>query len=449
MYPTKLVKLEHVIVAEDRQRKDFGDIDGLAESIKQHGVLQPPLAVEQADGTYKLVAGERRLRAVKQLGMLEIPLSIMPATTDELTAQHVELVENIQRKNLSWDEEVLAKKRLHDLQISLHGKALAGKTAEGAKEGWSIADTAKLLNESRALTNTDLLLAAALQAQPELAKSKTKDEARSQLKRQQGQRLMQELAKRTAAATTAKAASGEQTVDIRAKLFESYIIGDFFKLAPDVPAESVNCIMLDWPYGVDISGCFGTEPSEAALNDLGSNMKAEDYLNFMQAVVHQCKRILKPNGWLLVWYAMHPWHGPTVSTLEAAGFTVRPPVIWDKGNGNTREPRYNLRGYYEPMLYAAKGLPQLAQLDQPNIIHVPKIQGKHKLHPTEKPVELLEKLYKLFCLPNHKIFVPFLGSGNDLLAAANCGLEAFGFELNEDYKAGFALKLKGPRPFTS
>ena len=77
MYPTKLVKLEHVIVADDRQRKDLGDIDGLAESIKQHGVLQPPLAVEQADGTYKLVAGERRWRAcrmAKMLGLTPYPL---------------------------------------------------------------------------------------------------------------------------------------------------------------------------------------------------------------------------------------------------------------------------------------------------------------------------------------------------------------------------------------
>ena len=80
----------------DRRREDYGDIDALAASIAEHGLLHPVVV----DAFGNLVAGGRRLRAVEQLGWTRIPVTRVGELTDvELHA--VELEENLQRKDLT------------------------------------------------------------------------------------------------------------------------------------------------------------------------------------------------------------------------------------------------------------------------------------------------------------------------------------------------------------
>ncbi len=86
------------------------DLEGLAASIREHGVLQPVLVTRAADGGYALVAGERRWRAARLAGLTEIPAVITDlADADVLT---VALVENLQREDLSPVEEAHAYHRL-------------------------------------------------------------------------------------------------------------------------------------------------------------------------------------------------------------------------------------------------------------------------------------------------------------------------------------------------
>ena len=77
-------------------------LDELAESIRQHGILQP-LSVRRVGTSYELIAGERRLRAGIQAGLTEIPCIVMQMTDREsaMTA----LVENLQRQDLDFIEE--------------------------------------------------------------------------------------------------------------------------------------------------------------------------------------------------------------------------------------------------------------------------------------------------------------------------------------------------------
>lgn len=91
------VSIEHVVV-QDRFRKDFGDIDGLAASIKELGLLQP-IGI---DSGYRLVFGERRLRACKQLGQDKIKVRFV--NLDSLLKG--ELAENEFRKDFTPSERV-------------------------------------------------------------------------------------------------------------------------------------------------------------------------------------------------------------------------------------------------------------------------------------------------------------------------------------------------------
>ena len=74
----------------------------LAESIRQHGILQP-LSVRRVGSSYELIAGERRLRAAQQAGLTEIPCIIM--TMDEKESGMAAMVENLQRQDLDFIEE--------------------------------------------------------------------------------------------------------------------------------------------------------------------------------------------------------------------------------------------------------------------------------------------------------------------------------------------------------
>lgn len=86
-------------------------LDELAESIKNNGMLQPILVrATERDGIYQIIAGERRWRACKQVGLAEVPVMIRPLSDQQ--ALELALIENIQRQNLSPIEEAEGYKRL-------------------------------------------------------------------------------------------------------------------------------------------------------------------------------------------------------------------------------------------------------------------------------------------------------------------------------------------------
>ncbi|SES07119.1 ParB/RepB/Spo0J family partition protein [Lachnobacterium bovis] len=105
------VSINKVEPNKEQPRKDFDEdaLLELSESIKQYGVLQP-LLVQQRDGFYEIIAGERRWRAAKNAGLKEVPVIIKNLSEQEIV--EISLIENIQRENLNPIEEALAYKRL-------------------------------------------------------------------------------------------------------------------------------------------------------------------------------------------------------------------------------------------------------------------------------------------------------------------------------------------------
>jgi ParB family chromosome partitioning protein len=95
---------------QPRRRFDEADLEALTESIRQHGVLQPLLVVPEESG-YRLIAGERRLRAARLAGLAEVPVTLHeePGPRHSLA---LSLIENIQRYDLNALEEAEAYRRL-------------------------------------------------------------------------------------------------------------------------------------------------------------------------------------------------------------------------------------------------------------------------------------------------------------------------------------------------
>ena len=89
----------------DQPRKYFSDeaITALAESIRDHGMLQPILVRPLSSGGYQIVAGERRWRAARMLGLDEVPVNIKEIS--DLETMQIAIIENLQRENLNPVEE--------------------------------------------------------------------------------------------------------------------------------------------------------------------------------------------------------------------------------------------------------------------------------------------------------------------------------------------------------
>ena len=105
------VKVSSIEPNKEQPRKNFDEdaLFELAESIKQHGMLQP-IIVQDKDGYYEIIAGERRWRAAKLAGLKEVPVIIKKFSDQEIV--EISLIENIQRENLNPIEEAIAYKRL-------------------------------------------------------------------------------------------------------------------------------------------------------------------------------------------------------------------------------------------------------------------------------------------------------------------------------------------------
>ena len=95
-----LVEIDKVIV-NDRIRKDFGNIDELAQDIKDNGLINPPVVTPE----FELIAGERRYRAMKTLGWQQIEVRIM-SVQDALHKLKLEISENENRKDFSFNEKM-------------------------------------------------------------------------------------------------------------------------------------------------------------------------------------------------------------------------------------------------------------------------------------------------------------------------------------------------------
>lgn len=109
-----LVPIERVLPNPHQPRTyfDHTDLEDLIASIKIHGVLQPLVVTEKRDGTYELIAGERRLRASRMAGLGTVPVVIRQAEPQEKL--ELALIENIQRQDLNALEEAKAYRELMD-----------------------------------------------------------------------------------------------------------------------------------------------------------------------------------------------------------------------------------------------------------------------------------------------------------------------------------------------
>lgn len=138
----RYIKLDEIMPDPDQPRRAFDEaaLDEMAASIRQHGVLQPIVVTPHKNGTYQIVAGERRYRASAKAGLYKIP-----AIVRTLSNQHkleLSLIENLQRRDLNVLETATAYLKLRD-QFNLTLEEIGARV--GGKSVSAISNTLRLL----------------------------------------------------------------------------------------------------------------------------------------------------------------------------------------------------------------------------------------------------------------------------------------------------------------
>jgi len=411
-----------------RYREELGDTGALADDIKKTGLISP-LAVktQEGDKPYLLLAGGRRLFALKRIGAEVVPVRIFTRDLSELEARTIELSENFHRKDLEWLEQVNLMREIHRLQQEIHGEKLS--TAMEAP-GWSAKDTAELTGKSRSSVQKDVQIADAAERFPDLFQGcRTKHDASKVLTKLGEGIVREELAKRVAT----------ESIDVRRKnLIECFILRDFFEGIKDIPDSSINVVEIDPPYAIDLP----KQKKGYSYGDSYNEISKEDYIPFLKRTFEECYRVMAEHSWLLCWFAPEPWFEQVYKEIIRAGFeTSRLVCQWTKPTGQCMQPTRYLANSYESFFYARKGNPALIKQGRRNVFDFAPVPANQKTHPTERPIDLMEEILSVFAWKGARVLVPFLGSGNTMLAAHELEMTPVGFELSKSYKDSFLVRV--------
>lgn len=430
-----LIALADVVVSDNRQRREFDPaaIADLKASIISKGLLHA--IVLRNDGK-TLVAGERRLRAVKELAEelrqfthdnKPIPIGQVPFTrVGDLSPEELyeaELEENVQRKDLSWRELAEARKALHELRS--RNAAQLGQMQTLTATAMEITGKPESAISADRMELRDSILIAPYLNDPDVAKAKSQKEAVN-------------IVRKKLAATFDEALGADITGE-ELRSTHSAIKGDCVEELAKLPDGKFDVIITDPPYGVNADKWTMQSGSESGARHQYADDKESAFAS-IRAFLSHSMRLTKPQAHLYMFCDIRRYE-ELAKLVESFGWDVwYRPLIWSKsGQGMLMGNADGPRSTYEACLYARRGGRRVNQVGA-DVIDIPSAKGE--LHAAQKPVDLYVHLLRWSCIPGDHILDPFMGSGTIFPAANELKLFATGIERESLYFAIAQKRLK-------
>lgn len=421
------ISVSSIRLTADRQRKDFDPqaLAELTETITAKGLMHALVLRETPEGM-TLVAGERRLRAIKDLWLLGGVLryngqpiaenSVPYVTLGQLTpleAEEAELEENLHRKDLTWQENAAAMGKLHRIRSAqaqaqgrVHTVADTAMETKGRSDGSFQESVRKDIIVARHLDN------------PEVMKAKSSEEAFKILKRQETTQKNIELAHTVGKTFTA---------DIH-ELYNT----DCLTWMESCPASTFDVILTDPPYGMGADS-FGDGGGKLSNN----THQYDDSLEAWEALMQQwCKlsfKVAKAEAHAYVFCDIENFPRLKALMKDAGWYVFRTPMICTKPNsGRVPLPEEGPRRQWECLLYAIKGHKKTTAI-YPDVIV--SFADAAMPHGAQKPVALYEDLLRRSVRAGDVVLDAFAGSGTIFPACHNFKCKAVGLEQAPQYYA--------------
>jgi DNA modification methylase len=347
----------------------------VAASIREFGFLNPILVDSQGG----VIAGHCRLLAALKLGLAEVPVIVLDHLTDTQKRAYI-LADNRLAEAADWDEEMLA------VELA----ALAEQNFVLDLTGFDDSDLRRLLD------------------QHSVPDGRTEEDAVPE--------------------------TADEVVSRRGDL---WIMGDHRLLCGDsilavdvralMGADKAQLVASDPPYNVDYVG-----HTEDRLTIAGDRMTEAEFQQFLAVVFAHYRELIRNDGSL---YVFHPssWQREFQVAMEAAGFQIRCQIIWAKNTFAWGFGRYKFQ--HEPLFYAHvagerdqwygdKSQSTLWNVDKP---------AANRVHPTMKPVELIDRALINSSKQGDIVADLFGGSGSTLIACERRGRKARLMEIDPKY----------------
>lgn len=437
-----------------RQRREIV-VDDLLASIPKRGVLVPIIVVEEKgpnDERYKLLAGERRYTASRQLGIPTIPVRLL-SELDDSEQRIIELEENLRRKDLTWQDQCRAFAAIHQSFIQTHG------------DEWSESKTAEAIGYDRAWVNKCLRIARELH-RPNVEKMESAMRAYNFLSREDERTAADAISELLSTASDAAASIMESapgndpladlltaptppenggTGPSNSPTFESarhppailpaetsILQESFLEWAPNYTGQPFNLIHCDFPYGVNVfNGGWSGKNRWSNYKD-----SADIYEKLIVCLCENLDRVMAYSGHLVFWLSgditiqantlkMFSEFAPQLAFCTF-------PLIWVKSDnvGIIPDPKREPRRIYETAIIASRE-DRLLVKPVSNAISSP---TNKENHPHTKPEPVLKHFFQMFVDRNTRMLDPTCGGGSSLRAAEALGAEhVLGLEINDDY----------------
>lgn len=418
-----------LIISPNRQRKEFEpqSISDLATSIDSIGLLHP-IVVRRAcavEGTYYLVAGERRMRAIEQLWIMGRKVrcsgdifteGFYPCTSLEslcdIDAFQAELEENVVRTDLSWQEKATAISRLFELRT-----LQASKSSDPPPTFDSIAAE----SASDRITVRERVLVARHLDDPDVAKAPSAREALKVLKRKEELQRSKELGEKVGATFTNKV--------------HELLHGDCTSIMAGLEAGRYDVILTDPPYGINAQN-FKTSDGKAQGGHFYDDTE-ENFWVLMTAFGNESIRITKEQAHLYMFCDVEHFTELREMFRNLGWKTFRTPIVWHNPSGQRSPwPSSGPQRKYQLILYATKGDRNVLSV-RPDLVTFSSDDNLN--HQAQKPVQLFVDLLSRSVRPGDSVLDPFCGTGTIFPAAHSLKVKATGIELDES-AYGIAVK---------
>jgi site-specific DNA-methyltransferase (adenine-specific) len=462
----------------------------LVPSIAEQGLIHPivlnelahedkglNLAGDVIESKFELVAGWNRAQAFLMLNHKTVPYNLRSGL-DRATLHAIEQEENLRRRDMDWVDKILGIYRVHTLRSEMAAKKF---------ESWSQRATGELLRTNRATITQSLEMAKYLLANDEAILNCTSFEAARQvlLGREQ-KRAEAELMRREPLLTQTLATNPKDVATICAPKAEPDFLGLhpiptreialvesheiplsqwFFnepcvlplsdwkssKVAlkeakaqtdgwmPKQPAESVDIVFTDIPFGIDMDNLdLVTMDEVEAEHDVDENVAQ------MLPFLYQSYRLLRDKRYLVFFYDIK--HQEKLADWgQTVGFNVQPyPIIWHKLH--TVKNRAASKWWpkkIEYIMIMAKGTATLREAQLDCVIAASnEAERKRFGHPFSKPFDVCRKVLEPIAKPGDIVLDPYMGRGSMLSACLSLGLSPRGCEKKLDHFNGAMNNLK-------
>ncbi len=464
------------IIIPDRLRKNHGDIEDFAAGIAEVGhLIQPIVLNRRAEGsvvTFTLVAGGRRTKALELLGW-PLRYGFEYVFKEDLApdvALELELAENVERMEMSWQERCESIRRIHSLKVKL--------TAEEGTEDWGHAETGRLVGMQKSNVGIALQLAKALADPTDAEKLRWLNgaanfrDAISRLMKWKEDEGMKFLANQLIAKPSVPSDKSEPTI---ADEYDDLSGDNYFPEDEMLPGDTVETILKDaiaksaeqvipitnmlihskWedyfsaladgsldghiitdpPYGIDMDN-IQQQGGGMNIESVRAEHDVEDNLAMLRAFIPEAYRVLKNERFMVIFCDME--HFNTLLDIGvAAGFkATRWPIVWVKTHHCQNNcAQFNFTKATEDAIVFRKGNAILARPPQTNyfIGDNTATKSQHGGHPFVKPAALWTWIASHVALKGQTVIDPFMGEASCGEAVLPLGWNYLGIESNETH----------------